>query len=114
MSAPQPESVWDPGLQPERTSLAWRRLALTLLIAAMATPKLAWTILGEWSLIPTAAVVIAALALLLMSHSRYERTAWALHAEEGGALPDARLQAVAAGTGLVISALAAVLVLFAH
>ncbi|WP_161631736.1 DUF202 domain-containing protein [Pseudonocardia asaccharolytica] len=53
------DQVWDAGLQPERTALAWQRTALASIVTALGTIRLA---LHHSSI---AAVVIASLALAL-------------------------------------------------
>lgn len=48
---------WDPGLQPERTSLSWRRTVLALAILFVATTRLVLSV-------PLAAAVVATVGVL--------------------------------------------------
>lgn len=64
---PQP----DRGLQPERTALAWRRLALVILGLSLASTSLLWPRLGAWALLPTLAIAAAAGYVLIESHRHY-------------------------------------------
>lgn len=73
MSGTTAEQVVDPGLQPERTSLAWRRAAVSFLGLGLAIPKVTWTALGAWSLLPAAIAIVGATAVLALSHRRYRR-----------------------------------------
>ncbi len=69
-----PDEVWDAGLQPERTGLAWQRAALAFLGLGLALPKLAWPALGAWAVPPAALVVAGAISLFLIAHRRYRAT----------------------------------------
>jgi putative membrane protein len=106
------ERVWDPGLQPERTSLAWQRMALTFLGLGLVVPRVAWPALGVWSLLPAALVLAAAVAVLVVSHRRY-RAAHRVLTSGDGRLHDGRLPLLVAVTALVLAALALAFVLVA-
>lgn len=75
------DEVWDPGLQPERTRLAWQRTSLALLTASLVVAR----IVGHHALIP--GVVVAAGACVLagligvLSTKRYDRAQVRLQAE---------------------------------
>jgi hypothetical protein len=99
----QPQ-VWDLGLQPERTSLAWRRLGLTFFALALASLKLTWPILGEWALLPTLLVAGAAISLLIHSSHRYAT----MHRSLTGSrhLPDGRMLLATALIALGLTVLA--------
>ena len=64
MSQAGPTHGQDWGLHRERTSLAWRRLEITLLALSLAALRLTWPILGAWALVPSAALIAGAVALL--------------------------------------------------
>lgn len=98
--------VWDAGLQPERTSLAWRRVALAFLGLALVTPQLAWTALGPWALTPALVVAGAAVTLLVGGHRRYLRIRGV-----AGPLPDGRLPLLTVCTTLILAALALAVVI---
>ncbi|GAA1972808.1 DUF202 domain-containing protein [Microbacterium pumilum] len=95
----------DPGLQPERTELAWRRTALALAVGSLISLRLFPEALGDplWA-IPGLAGLVAAGALWMTARRRYRQTEAAV-TEPDVALPDARaligLAAVALAVGVV-------------
>lgn len=102
MSTP---GVWDAGLQPERTSLAWQRTGITLLGLGVLIPRVAWSVLDLWSLLPTGIVLAAAIAVLVAARRRY-RAAHRILTEGAGHLHDGRLPSLVALTGLALGVLA--------
>ncbi|WP_394939302.1 DUF202 domain-containing protein [Psychromicrobium sp. YIM B11713] len=46
MTADPPDRLFDPGLQPERTVLAWQRTALTLSVGAVAIGRVLLPVIG--------------------------------------------------------------------
>ena len=48
---PPPRRLYDPGLQPERTALAWRRTALSLLVASLGAARILPTQLGAGAVV---------------------------------------------------------------
>jgi putative membrane protein len=99
------DQVWDPGLQPERTSLAWQRTALTMLGVGLLVPKLAWPVLGVWALVPSGIVVAVAVAVLVAGARRY-RAAHDVLTTGDGALGDGRLPLVVTLAALTLALLA--------
>lgn len=97
------EQVWDAGLQPERTSLAWHRSAVAMLGLGLALPALAWPVLGRWTLL-LIAVPSGALVLLVASSARYRHLHRALTGR--GPLHDGRLPLLASAMTLVLALLA--------
>ena len=84
-----PEQVWDPGLQPERTALAWRRIALALTGVAVVLPRLLGGVLGWWVAPPSVVVLACAFLIWREGHRRYGHTHAGL--TRGSGLPtDAR------------------------
>jgi uncharacterized membrane protein YidH (DUF202 family) len=116
VSTPVPaDRPFDPGLQPERTALAWRRTALALVIGSLLGLRVLPALLGPVGLAVAAGGVIAALAVLAAAHRRYRRVHRILTAVPddprrpaalpGGALP-ALVAALTACAGAAALALA--------
>ena len=100
-----PDAVWDVGLQPERTVLAWRRFALALAAIGLAMIRVVWFQLGWWSLLPSGVVLAAAGLIAVLAERRYQRWAHSLVASD--AIDNgARLTATAAlavtGIGVLV------------
>ncbi len=78
---------YDPGLQPERTLLAWRRTALALVaIAAVATRYLAVDLGPVAAMLGGAGVLLAAVALA-SAHHRYRMVVRGFPAADAGEAP---------------------------
>jgi uncharacterized membrane protein YidH (DUF202 family) len=61
---------FDPGLQPERTALAWRRTALSVAVGSLAAGRLLEPLLGDVGWVPAAAGVACGFGLLLAARRR--------------------------------------------
>ncbi|WP_144876180.1 DUF202 domain-containing protein [Microbacterium sp. 1.5R] len=70
--------IYDPGLQPERTLLAWRRTLLALGVAGLVGLRLLPVAFGPWTLPVPLAVIGAAVALQVVSERRFRQTYGAL------------------------------------
>jgi len=100
MSADRP---FDPGLQPERTLLAWRRTALSLAVGSVVGARLALPALGHVAVVVGLLGAVAALTTYTAASHRYRRSHSALVAGEslpGGAMPLAILAATAGLMGV--------------
>jgi uncharacterized membrane protein YidH (DUF202 family) len=106
---------FDVGLQPERTALAWRRTSLALTVGALAGVRIVPTLFGAWLLVPTGALALVAIAVLVLSHGRYLSHHRVLTTSDSDriALDDGALPALVAGVALLLGlgALAAVFLL---
>lgn len=82
-------SLYDPGLQPERTELAWRRTALSIGVGSLIAARILPLALGEvaWAAIGLAGVVFAVF-LWFGARRRYRDVNLAL-VEESRGLPGA-------------------------
>ncbi|MBB2921175.1 DUF202 domain-containing protein [Cellulomonas cellasea] len=89
-----------PGLQPERTALAWRRTALGLATGSLVAGRLLAPGLGLWAWWVAAIGVVLAGSLAVVAHRRSERT------HRGG-----RLVTACAGVALLLGVVAAAFVL---
>ena len=100
MSGP---ALFDPGLQPERTALAWRRTLLAVAVGALVSLRLLPPLLGPWSLAVGLAGVLGTAVLWRLAGQRARRTGQALLGAPGP-LPDGALLLAVA---LVVAAAAA-------
>ncbi|MBS1699699.1 MAG: DUF202 domain-containing protein [Actinobacteria bacterium] len=76
------ERVFDPGLQPERTALAWRRTALALAGGSVVIMRILPPVIGGAALAIGFAGLVLALVVLVGSHRRYRRQHRALTSAE--------------------------------
>jgi putative membrane protein len=88
---PSVQGPFDPGLQPERTELAWRRTALAIAIGSLVSlrifPLMLPSAFAAWGFVPGAVGLVAACALWSAARRRQLRmTAW-LHSTLSGAMP---------------------------
>ncbi|PBC47451.1 DUF202 domain-containing protein [Rhodococcus sp. ACPA1] len=99
--------LFDLGLQPERTALAWRRTVLALVAGSLISAKLLAPLLGWISMLIPLAFLAASVVALTLLHRRYRSTVRALTQTEMIArLPDGRLPALAALMTLALGAIA--------
>jgi putative membrane protein len=61
----------DPGLQPERTELSWRRTLLALAVGSLVSVRLLPDVLGDWSIVAGIGGVAAAAALWILARRRH-------------------------------------------
>jgi len=72
------DELFDPGLQPERTELAWRRTALSVAVGSVVAMRLLPDALGSgWWILPGILGVIFSAVLWRWSRRRYERLSYA-------------------------------------
>lgn len=76
-------ALFDPGTQPERTGLAWRRTLLTLLAVALAGLRLLPAALGPWGLGAALAVLVLTATLWVLGERRFRRMRRTLLASSG-------------------------------
>jgi uncharacterized membrane protein YidH (DUF202 family) len=85
------KALFDPGLQPERTALAWRRTALTLAVGAVVSFRLLPPVLGLWAIALGVAGLLLSAATWILAGRRAHRVQNALlHSSgplPGGGLP---------------------------
>jgi len=102
--------VWDAGLQPERTALAWHRLGLAIAALALILTKVIWPVLGAFALLPTSTVLILAISVAVLGRRRYAHHNHALRTGRGH-LPDGRLPVLVVVTTTLIALSGALLTL---
>ncbi|QEW02276.1 DUF202 domain-containing protein [Microbacterium lushaniae] len=99
-------TLFDPGLQPERTELAWRRTALAIGIGSLFAVRLLPAAMGSpWWALPGFAGILLTAALWLGARRRHRAVADALleHGDRA-ALPAGGLPAVLAAVVTLIGA----------
>lgn len=105
--------LYDPGLQPERTELAWRRTALSLGVGSLVAMRLLPEILGDplWALGGVGGLLIAA-GIWVMARARLRAVIRALTVEPAP-LPDGRTLFVVALVATLIGAASIALIVVA-
>lgn len=99
----------DPGLQPERTVLAWRRTLLALAVGWLVAVRVLPPVLGPWSLAVGSAGALG-VALLWPAVVGRSRALRAAIQDDGDPLPDGR---ALLGLALLVAAGAATALLWA-
>ncbi|PRY18384.1 DUF202 domain-containing protein [Kineococcus rhizosphaerae] len=105
-------SRFDPGLQPERTALAWRRTAVSVLVGSAAGGRLLAGQLGAGAVVLGIAGCAFAVWLHAAAGARARRTSRAL-ARDGhlGRGPDGRVLALTCAFSVLVGAFAVSVVL---
>jgi uncharacterized membrane protein YidH (DUF202 family) len=111
MSAPR--ELFDPGLQPERTALAWRRTALSMAGGALVSLRIFPERVGPAGIGLAIVAFAAAVVVVIAASLRYRRDHAVLIASESDrvALSGGGLVALTAATVLLFGAIALVVVL---
>ena len=89
--------LFDPGLQPERTELAWRRTALAIAVGSLVAMRLLPGVFQDplW-VIPGVVGLVLSSGLWVAARGRYAAYNRALEAGDLASIPDGRLIAVVA------------------
>jgi len=102
---------FDPGLQVERTSLAWTRTALALALAGAVVTRLTFDRLGVVAVTLGLVAVGSAVATATLAGARYRRATVSLG--QSGTLPtDGAVLALASASALAAGVAAAVFVMW--
>jgi putative membrane protein len=104
MSVPAPPRLFDPGMQPERTALAWRRTGLAMAVGSLVALRVFPPSLGLWAVVPTVIAFVIAVAVFIAADVRYRRNHRELIADRE---PETRV--MLAGGALIAFVAAAVL-----
>lgn len=107
-------TLFDPGLQPERTELAWRRTALALAIGSLLSlrvlPFAVPASAEPWGIAPGVLGLLAACVLWIAARRRQIRVTAVLTGASSGHAPGGGLIAVAAALGSTFGVIALVIV----
>jgi putative membrane protein len=68
-----PHTLFDPGLQPERTLLAWRRTAAGLAVGSLTAARLLFDTVHALALVGGAVGLTTAVAFAVVGHRRHRR-----------------------------------------
>lgn len=105
------ERLFDVGLQPERTLLAWRRTCLSFAVASAAAARASFEIFGLLSVIVGVVGVGLAVATYIAASAGYRRAHVALHARNSSGthgvpivLATAAVLAIGAGCAIFLAA----------
>jgi uncharacterized membrane protein YidH (DUF202 family) len=106
-------SLFDPGLQPERTELAWRRTCLALGVGSLVAMRILPQAFGSgWWVLGGVAGILASAGLWLAARRRYRQGTRALERHGDRALmPESRLTFALAAFTVVIGVVSACLIL---
>lgn len=102
-------SAAPPGLQPERTALAWRRMSLALIGLSLASVKVTWHSFGTWAFAIAAVGVSLGMWLTVHEARRYARHSATLDTGNGVGEGVAPLLTAALTVGIAIVAVVSVL-----
>ncbi|WP_407343355.1 DUF202 domain-containing protein [Pengzhenrongella phosphoraccumulans] len=107
------QTLFDPGLQPERTALAWRRTSLALGTASLLAVRVLGEFFGTWAAMTAGFGVLAAVWITFLAHRRHGVVLSALtsRASPEGQLPSGGLLAFTASFVLAAGLIALILVL---
>ncbi|MCC2594665.1 DUF202 domain-containing protein [Tessaracoccus sp. OS52] len=90
------ERPFDPGLQPERVALSWRRTALAVAVGSLVYARLIAPVIGAWALVPTLAGLVLATVMGLKSTRRYRHHHRTLTSQRGHLADGALMAFIAA------------------
>ncbi|MGO4489635.1 DUF202 domain-containing protein [Microbacterium sp. 2RAF4] len=114
----EPQRRYDPGLQPERTELAWRRTALAIAIGSLLSLRVFPLVLppefGAWGIAPGVIGVGTACVLWIAARRRQRRTTAVLTETAAGPLPGGSLLLALTVFGTGFGVIAVVLVVVAQ
>ena len=115
MTEPGPAGLFDHGMQPERTALAWRRTALSMAAGSLVALRIFAPSLGPWAVAPAVLAFAIAAAVFAASEIRYRRNHRALVARRDRdarvALAGGALVALTAAAALAFGVIAAVILI---
>ncbi|MFR9729553.1 DUF202 domain-containing protein [Saccharopolyspora sp. MS10] len=103
------EGPWDPGLQIERTTLAWLRTGLTFVVGLMVLLRLLVHRSAVAAAVCAAVAIPLAVTITVLTWRRHRQAERCLRAE--APLPDGVLQAALTGLAVVAGGIAALYVL---